>query len=103
VSFPDSEHKLFNSCKEIKIVASCNIATFPSHEREKNATKFWLEKGPVGRVISRLEESRIDCKDIGWEGVDRIRLAQDKAQWQIIMNTVVDLRFSKKAGNFLTI
>jgi hypothetical protein len=32
-------------------------------------------------------------KEIGWEEVDWIVLAQDKDQWQVLMNTVMNLRF----------
>jgi MFS-type transporter involved in bile tolerance (Atg22 family) len=31
-----------------------------------------------------------------------IHLAQDKAQWRALVNTVINLRASQTAGNFLT-
>jgi hypothetical protein len=37
-------------------------------------------------------------RDSRWEGVDCIRLAQDKDQWQALMNTVMNLRGSIKGG-----
>jgi hypothetical protein len=34
----------------------------------------------------------VDLKEIGWKGVDRILLAQDRYQWQALMNMVMKLR-----------
>jgi hypothetical protein len=39
----------------------------------------------------------------GWrEDVDWMHLAQDRDQWQALMNTVLNLRVQKREGNFLT-
>jgi hypothetical protein len=37
-----------------------------------------------------------------WEGVDWIHLSQDKDQWLTLVNTLLNLRVSLKAGNFLS-
>jgi len=44
----------------------------------------------------------MDLREIGWEGLDWICLAQDKDQWQAHVNTVINLQAPQKAGNFLT-
>jgi hypothetical protein len=33
----------------------------------------------------------MDFREIGWEGVDRMYLAQDEDQWRAVVNTVVNL------------
>jgi hypothetical protein len=33
-----------------------------------------------------------DFREIGWEGVDRIHLAQDGDQWRALVNMVMNLR-----------
>jgi hypothetical protein len=33
----------------------------------------------------------MDFWDIGWEGVDWMHLAQDRAQWRAVVNTVMNL------------
>jgi hypothetical protein len=38
-------------------------------------------------------------REIGWEGVEH--LAQDKDQWQALVN-MINLQVPLKAGNFLT-
>jgi hypothetical protein len=35
---------------------------------------------------------RIDVREIGWEGVDRMHLAEDRDQWRALVNTVMNLR-----------
>jgi hypothetical protein len=34
----------------------------------------------------------MDLREIGWDGRDRIDLAQDRNQWRAIVNTVMNLR-----------
>jgi hypothetical protein len=34
---------------------------------------------------------RLDPRDMGWEGVDRIHLAQDRDQWRAVVKTVMNL------------
>jgi hypothetical protein len=33
----------------------------------------------------------MDLRKIGWGGIDRIHLAQDKNQWRALVNTVMNL------------
>jgi hypothetical protein len=39
----------------------------------------------------------MDLREIGWDGVDWIELAQERDQWSSLVNTV----FLKIAGNFV--
>jgi hypothetical protein len=43
----------------------------------------------------------MDLRDIGWDGMDWIKLAADRDQWRALVNTVINLEFLKIAGNFL--
>jgi hypothetical protein len=50
-------------------------------------------KRPLGRPRRRYEDNiRMDLREIGWEGVDWIHLAQDRNQCQALVNTVMNLR-----------
>jgi hypothetical protein len=42
-------------------------------------------------------------KETGWKIVGCIHLAQDRDQWQVLVNMVMNLQVPYKAGNFLTI
>jgi hypothetical protein len=48
-------------------------------------------KGPLGRP-KRIWENNIrkDLRETGWEGVDWVHLAQDREQWQDLVNTVTN-------------
>jgi hypothetical protein len=35
----------------------------------------------------------MDLREVGWEGVDWIHLAQDRYQWRAVVNTVMNLWF----------
>jgi hypothetical protein len=37
----------------------------------------------------------MDLREIGWDGVDWMDMAQDRDQWRALMNTVLNLRVSK--------
>jgi hypothetical protein len=39
-----------------------------------------------------VENTKIDLREIGWDGVDRIDMAQDRGQWRALVNTVMNLR-----------
>jgi hypothetical protein len=50
-------------------------------------------KKPLGRPRCRfLDNIKMDLRDIGWDGVDRIDRAQDRDQWRALVNTVLNLR-----------
>jgi hypothetical protein len=47
----------------------------------------------LGRPKRRCEENiKIDLREIGWGGMDWIDLAQDRDQWRVLVNTVMNLR-----------
>jgi hypothetical protein len=39
-----------------------------------------------------VDNIKIDLREIGWDGVDWIDLAQDRDQWRVLVNTVMNLR-----------
>jgi hypothetical protein len=42
---------------------------------------------------------RIDLREIGWEGVDCMHLTQDRDQWWVLVNTVMNLRVPLRTEN----
>jgi hypothetical protein len=40
-----------------------------------------------------VESIEMDLREIGWDGMDWIDLAQDKDQWRALVNAVLNLRF----------
>jgi hypothetical protein len=50
-------------------------------------------KKPGGRPRRRWEDNiRKDLRDIIWEGVDWMHLAQDRNQWRAVVDTVINFR-----------
>jgi hypothetical protein len=50
-------------------------------------------KRPVGRPRRRwVDNIKMVLREIGWDGVDWIELAQDRDQWRAPVNTVMNLR-----------
>jgi hypothetical protein len=51
------------------------------------------EKRPLRRPRYRWEDNiRMYLREIGWKGAHWIHMAQDKGQWRILLNTVINLQ-----------
>jgi hypothetical protein len=46
-------------------------------------------KRPLGRWVDNI---KMDLREIGWDGMDWIELAQDMDHWRALVNTVMNLR-----------
>jgi hypothetical protein len=42
----------------------------------------------------------MDLREIGWDGMDWINVAQDRDQWRALVNTVMNIRVPSNAGKF---
>jgi hypothetical protein len=49
-----------------------------------------------------MNNIKMDLRNIGWDGMDWIDLAQDRGQWKALVNMVVNLRYPQNAENFLS-
>jgi hypothetical protein len=48
---------------------------------------------PLGRRRHRWEDGiKMDLREIGWEGVEWIHLAQDRDHWRAVVNAMMNLR-----------
>jgi hypothetical protein len=48
---------------------------------------------PLGRPRCRWGDNiKMDLREIGWDGMDWIKLAQDRNQWRALVNTVMNVR-----------
>jgi hypothetical protein len=39
-----------------------------------------------------VDNIKMDLREIGWDGMDWIELAQDRDPWRVLVNTVMNLR-----------
>jgi len=77
-------------------------------DRLEMPTKFWSENPKEWDNSEDLgvdweDNIRMDLMEMGLEGVDWMRLAEDKDQWWTVMIMEMNLRFLWKAGYFLII
>jgi hypothetical protein len=65
---------------------------------EKRNTYTILVGKPEGRRSLRrprrrcVDNIKMDLREIGWDGVDWVDMAQDRDQWRALVNTVMNLR-----------
>ena len=50
------------------------------------------EKRPLGRPRHRWEDNiKMDLREVGWEGIHSIDLAQDRDRWWALVNAMMNL------------
>jgi hypothetical protein len=57
-------------------------------------------KRPLRRLRRKwVDNIKTDLREIGWDGMDWIDLAQDRDRWRALLNTVMNLGFHKILGS----
>jgi hypothetical protein len=64
---------------------------------KRNAYRVLVGKPEGKRALGRprrrwVENTEMDLREIGWDGMDWIDVAQDKDKWRALVNTVMNLR-----------
>jgi hypothetical protein len=64
---------------------------------KRNAYRILVEEPEGQRPLEKLrrrlmDNIKMDFREIGWDGMDWIDLAQDRDQWRTLVNTVMNLR-----------
>jgi hypothetical protein len=64
---------------------------------KRNAYRILMGKQEGKRPLERprrrwVDNIKINLREIGWDGVDRIDMAQDMDQWRALVKTVLSLR-----------
>jgi hypothetical protein len=64
---------------------------------KRNGCRILMEKPegkrPVGRLRRRcVDNIKMDLREIGWDGMDWIDMAEDRDQWRALVNKVMNLR-----------
>jgi hypothetical protein len=60
-----------------------------------NAYRILVRKPKGKRPLRRcrwVDTIKMDLREIGWDGMDWIELAQDRDQWRALVITVMNLR-----------
>jgi hypothetical protein len=78
-----------------------------TNTEKRNACKILVGKPegkrPLGRPRQRYVDTiEIDLREMKWDGMDWIDLAQDRDQWRGLVNTVINLRVPKDVRKYLS-
>jgi hypothetical protein len=66
-------------------------------EEKRNTYKILVGKPEGKRPLGRTKRSwvdniKMDVREVGWDGVDWIDMAQDRGQWRALVNAALNLR-----------
>jgi hypothetical protein len=97
--YNDELHNLYSSPNIVRVIKSRRMrwAGHVAHMGEGRCiyrVLVWRPEGkrPLGRPRRRWEDDiKLDLREIGIDGVNWIRLAQDRVQWRVCVNTVMNL------------
>jgi hypothetical protein len=64
---------------------------------KRNACRILVGKPEGKRSLGRprrrcVDNIKKDLREIGWDGVDWSDMLQDRVQWKVLVNTVLNLR-----------
>jgi hypothetical protein len=64
---------------------------------KRNACRILVGKPEGKRSLGGIglgwvDNIKIDLREIGWDGTEWIDLAQDRDQWKVLVNTVMNFR-----------
>jgi hypothetical protein len=93
-------HNLYSSPSIIRMIKSRRMrwAGHVAHMREKrNAYRIFEGKPegkrPLGRPRRKwVDNNKMNHREVGWDGMDCVDLAQGRDQWGALVNTVMNLR-----------
>jgi hypothetical protein len=54
------------------------------------------------QIWNGVDNIIMDLREVGWEGMNWIDLAQDRDQWRALVNTVMNLQVQLNARKFLS-
>jgi hypothetical protein len=71
-----------------------------TNREDEEAYRIFVGKPERKRALGRprrrwVDNIKIHLREIGWDGVDWIDLAQDRDHWRALVNTVMNLRVHK--------
>jgi hypothetical protein len=69
---------------------------------KRNACKILVGKPEAKRPRRCVDNIKMYLRELGWDGMDWVYLAQNRDQWRALVNTVMNLLVPFNAGMFLS-
>jgi hypothetical protein len=95
-SFKEEFHILYYSPNIIRMIKSRRMrwAGYVARMRRRGMhVGYWWESRLLGRPRRRwVDNIAMDLRELEWDGMDWIELAQDRDQCRVLVNTVMNLR-----------
>jgi hypothetical protein len=88
-------------CAEELLILLVNFMKIYQMDFQDNETEIMKLEQAVLPNLCLEEEEEEDLREIQWEGVDWVHLAQDRDKDCFLMNTVMSLQVPQNAGNSL--
>jgi hypothetical protein len=93
-------HNLYTTPNIIRMIKSRRMGCAGHVARmraKRNACSIFVGKLTGKRTLGRprcrwVNSNKMDLREIGWDGMDLIDLAQDRDQWRTFVNSVMKLR-----------
>jgi hypothetical protein len=103
-------HNLYSSTSIIRMIRSRRIIWVGHVARmgeKRNAYRILVGKPegkiPLGRPRHRwVDNIKMNLREVGWDDMDWIYLAQDRDQWRTVVNTVMNLCVPYNPGKSLS-
>jgi hypothetical protein len=91
-------HNLYSSTSIIRMITSRRMrwAGHVARMGERNAYRIFVDKPEGRKPLERLrrrwvDNIKMDLREIGWDDMDWINLAQNRDQWRGLLNTVMNV------------
>jgi hypothetical protein len=96
----DELHSLYSSPNIVRVIKSRRMRWMEHVARMEEGSGVYRvlvgrpeSKKPLGRPRCRWEDNiKMDLREIGIDGANWIKVAQDRVQWRACVNTVMNLR-----------
>jgi hypothetical protein len=102
-------HDLYSSPSIIRTIKSRRMRWAGHVARmgeKRNACRILVGKPEEKRALGRprrrwVDNTKVDLREIGWDGMEWIDLAQNRDQWRALVNTAMNLRVPQNGGKLL--